>query len=226
MVDGHVRLNGAGHVVVDIWRWLTVQYPYVTLDEWCVMPDHLHGILVLGGSRTGDTVTTDVDAPHHGSRTLVGGSRTGVGGAGTGMGGSRTGVGGSRTLVGGSRTGDTVTTGVDAPHHGLRTLVGGSRTRDTVTTDVDAPHHGSRTLVGGSRTGDTVTTDVDAPILRRRKPIGGLVGAFKTVSTKRINALRNTPGAPVWQRDFWDHVVRNDSDLRRIRAYIRDNARL
>ena len=52
VVDGHVRLNALGDLVADGWRWLPRQYPYVSLDEWCVMPDHLHGILVLGGSRT------------------------------------------------------------------------------------------------------------------------------------------------------------------------------
>jgi hypothetical protein len=70
-----------------------------------------------------------------------------------------------------------------------------------------------------------MTTDVCVSTLRR-KPIGGLIGAFKTVSTKHINILRHTPGAPVWQRDFWDHVVRNEDDLQRIRAYIRHNPRV
>ena len=70
-----------------------------------------------------------------------------------------------------------------------------------------------------------MTTDVCVSALRR-KPIGGLIGAFKTLSTKHINILRHTPGARVWQRDFWDHVVRNEDDLQRIRAYIRDNPRV
>jgi putative transposase len=50
-----------------------------------------------------------------------------------------------------------------------------------------------------------------------------LIGAFKTVSTKRINELRGTPGAPVWQRNFFEHIIRDDNALNRIRQYIQDN---
>jgi putative transposase len=47
-----------------------------------------------------------------------------------------------------------------------------------------------------------------------------LIGAFKTVSTKRVNEMRNTVGAPFWQRNYHDHIIRNDADLHRIRTYV------
>jgi REP element-mobilizing transposase RayT len=50
-----------------------------------------------------------------------------------------------------------------------------------------------------------------------------VVRAFKTFSAKRINALRRTPGAPVWQRNYYEHIIRNDRALKAIRKYIRDN---
>jgi REP element-mobilizing transposase RayT len=50
-----------------------------------------------------------------------------------------------------------------------------------------------------------------------------LVGAFKTVSTKRINDQRGTPGAQVWQRDFYEHIIRDAAALARIRRYIVEN---
>jgi REP element-mobilizing transposase RayT len=49
------------------------------------------------------------------------------------------------------------------------------------------------------------------------------VQSFKSVSARRINALRGTPGAPVWQRNYYEHVVRDEHDLARIREYIRTN---
>jgi len=55
------------------------------------------------------------------------------------------------------------------------------------------------------------------------KSLGRLVGAFKTVSTRRINLLRGTPQSPVWQRGFYEHVVRTSDSLERIRAYISTN---
>lgn len=48
MVAGRVVLSAVGTIVTETWRWLARQHPYVFLDDWCVMPDHLHGILVLG----------------------------------------------------------------------------------------------------------------------------------------------------------------------------------
>ncbi|WP_201764193.1 transposase [Desulfococcus multivorans] len=57
----------------------------------------------------------------------------------------------------------------------------------------------------------------------KRKPIGRLIGAFKTVSTKRINELRHTPGTKLWQRNYWEHIIRDESELNHIRDYIRNN---
>lgn len=53
--------------------------------------------------------------------------------------------------------------------------------------------------------------------------LSNVVGAFKTVSAKAINRTRNTVGQPVWQRNFFERVVRNERELKRIRSYIRDN---
>ena len=60
VVDGAVHLNDTGRLVRDSWEWLAVRYPYVTLDEYVVMPNHLHGIIAMtdpcrGGSRTAQT---------------------------------------------------------------------------------------------------------------------------------------------------------------------------
>ena len=46
---------------------------------------------------------------------------------------------------------------------------------------------------------------------------------FKSATTKRINEMRETPGMPVWQRNYYEHIVRNESSLDRIRQYIFDN---
>ena len=122
VIEGNMNLNDTGHLVAGLWQWLAQQYPHVLLDEWCVMPNHLHGILVLSGDE----------------------------------------------------------------------------------------HDSGR---GGSRTAPTP----------KRKPVGRLIGAFKTVSAKQINLRRQTPGARVWQRDFWEHIVRDDAEMDRIRLYIKRN---
>lgn len=53
--------------------------------------------------------------------------------------------------------------------------------------------------------------------------LGALMAGFKSSVTKRINSFRGTPGAAVWQRNYYDHVIRNQSSLNRIRKYIAEN---
>ena len=125
IVDGNMCLNNTGLLVSDAWQWLGTQYPYVASDEFVVMPNHLHGIIMI---------TDD-------------------------------------TRRGGSRT---APTGADSPDG-------------------------------------------------KRKPLGRLIGAFKTVSTKRVNSAHGLSGRPLWQRNYFEHVVRSEESLTRIRQYIHDN---
>ena len=53
--------------------------------------------------------------------------------------------------------------------------------------------------------------------------IGAIVGNFKSLVTRRINNLRRTPGGRVWQRGYYDRIVRNERALNAIRQYVRDN---
>ena len=58
------------------------------------------------------------------------------------------------------------------------------------------------------------------------KPKHGLpeiLRGFKTYSSLTINRLRGTPGKPVWQRNYYEHVVRTENDLDAIRRYIVEN---
>lgn len=115
VIDGVMYPSQCGQLVADAWLWLALQYPYVQLDEFVVMPNHLHGLLML----------TDAPAP--------------------------------------------------------------------------------------------------SPRIARRKPLGQLIGAFKTVSTKRLNPILGTPNSAIWQRNYHEHIVRHERALEHIRAYIFDN---
>jgi REP element-mobilizing transposase RayT len=54
--------------------------------------------------------------------------------------------------------------------------------------------------------------------------LSNIIGAFKTTSATRINKLRGTIGIPVWQKSFYDRIVRNDRELESIQRYIRNNS--
>jgi len=57
----------------------------------------------------------------------------------------------------------------------------------------------------------------------QRKPLGRLIGAFKTVSTQHVNDSRGTPGAQLWQRKYHERVIRNGLALDALRRYIANN---
>ncbi len=42
-------------------------------------------------------------------------------------------------------------------------------------------------------------------------------------TAKQINLSRNTLGFPVWQRNYYEHVIRDEIELFRIREYIKNN---
>ena len=53
--------------------------------------------------------------------------------------------------------------------------------------------------------------------------VGAIVRGFKSAVTKQINFLRKTPAQPVWQRNYYEHIIRNDKELFNIRQYINNN---
>ena len=55
------------------------------------------------------------------------------------------------------------------------------------------------------------------------KSIGSFIAGFKPTVTKRINDMRNARGTPIWQRNYYEHVIRDEDDLNRIRQYIMEN---
>jgi len=55
------------------------------------------------------------------------------------------------------------------------------------------------------------------------KSVGAFVAGFKSTVTQRINSIRQTPRVPVWQRNYYEHIIRDENDLRKIQKYIQDN---
>ena len=117
IVAGKLCINDIGKVVYEKWLWLEQHYSFIKCDAFIVMPNHIHGIIVM-----------------------------------------------------------------------------------------------SR---GGSRTAPTSH--------QQRKPVGRVIGAFKTVSTKEINLLMSAPGTQIWQRNFYERIIRNKNELYAVRNYIKSN---
>ena len=136
-------------IVVDVWQVLPRWFPTITLDDFVIMPNHIHLIVWLGQAR--------VQARH-------------------GMG------------------------------------------RPMVTSFMDHPPSAS---VAAPYEIPTCTTPRAEPTL------GDVIGTWKSLITVTyLRWVRNhAPAlrASIWQRNYYERIVRNDRELRAIRAYIRAN---
>ncbi len=142
ILRGEMFLNDMGRIVVDEWEQTMNKRANVELDEFIMMPNHLHGIVII-------------TQPFQQRDDIGVGIRRGV-------------------------------------------------LQYAPTTPKYAPNPPNK-LQSPSQT------------------IGAIVRGFKSATTKRINELRQSPRQPVWQRNYYEHVVRNEADLDRIRTYILNN---
>jgi REP element-mobilizing transposase RayT len=64
-----------------------------------------------------------------------------------------------------------------------------------------------------------------APTSQTLQPrsLGAIMAQFKSIATKRINGLQNVSGRLVWQRNYYEHIIRNEHDMDRIARYIESN---
>lgn len=62
-----------------------------------------------------------------------------------------------------------------------------------------------------------------AVLFRPPKSLGSMIAGFKSATTKRVNQSRQSPGGKVWQRNYYEHIIRNEQSLARIREYIINN---
>jgi len=61
------------------------------------------------------------------------------------------------------------------------------------------------------------------PTITIRHGLPEIIRQFKTFSAHRINKKRQMKGYPVWQRNYYEHIIRGDKELYQIRKYILDN---
>jgi REP element-mobilizing transposase RayT len=97
--------------------------------------------------------------------------------------------------------------------------------------------HGIIVIVAGRGMAENLS-DPDGESPRRapttheqfQKPVRGsiptIVRSYKSAASYRINLMRGTQDVPVWQRNYYEHVIRNERALQNITDYIEVNPRL
>ncbi|MBS3920794.1 MAG: transposase [Deltaproteobacteria bacterium] len=65
----------------------------------------------------------------------------------------------------------------------------------------------------------------ELPLLqnRRRMLLPKVIGYFKMNTAKQFNQILNRTGQPFWQRNYYDHIIRNENELTQIREYVQNN---
>ena len=63
----------------------------------------------------------------------------------------------------------------------------------------------------------------EPPDTEVRQPLSEIVRAFKSFSAARINQIRNAKGRPVWQRNYYEHIIRSTAEWQKIADYIHAN---
>ena len=57
----------------------------------------------------------------------------------------------------------------------------------------------------------------------KRHGLPEVMRAFKSFSSRRVNVLRGNPGQSLWQRGYYEHIVRGEESLTSLRKYIEEN---
>ncbi len=69
---------------------------------------------------------------------------------------------------------------------------------------------------------DDVTSPIQAMQIKKIT-LGKIIAYYKYQTTRLINEKRNSPAIPVWQRNYYEHIIRSDKDLIQIKEYIKNN---
>ncbi len=244
MVNGKMNLSGAGIIADILWYDMVRHSKIGKPDTFVVMPDHIHGIVIIsndvatapGGQNPdqgntgadqgsdrgvvgGDTVDWNTDRGVVGGDTVDWNADLGV------VGGDTVDWKGDRGVVGGDTVdwnGDWGVVGGDTVDwNGDWGVVGG----DTVDWNAVETLHATSLPPCDPSTGDPSTCDpktrqLMAGISPKPGSLSAIIRSYKSAVTRHANRL----GFPfAWQPRFHDHIIRNENEYLRIHHYILNN---
>ena len=224
IIDGQMRLNEIGEIVVECWSRIPQHFPSVELGEYVIMPNHIHGI--IASNIVGARSPRPIEAEHSTPPTVGARSPRPIEAEHSTP--PTVGARSPRPIEAEHSTPPTV--GARSPRpieaeHSTPPTVGARSPRPIEAEHSTPPTVGARSprpIEAGHSTPPTVGARSPRP-LDNSPSLGKIVAYFKYQSTKHINQHHNTPGTRIWQRNYYDHVIRDDTDLQRIRQYIQDN---
>ena len=182
VVDGNMDLNELGRMVQTIWNELPNYYESVALDDFVIMPNHIHGIIVL----------TPVGAQSTASPDPVGAQF----------------IAPQAQFIAPSKS-------IAPPNPasvGAQFIA--PQARFIAPSKSTAPLNAATGAINRAR-----------GVINHAPTVGEIVRGFKARCTHAVNKIRQTPGTPVWQRNYYEHIIRNEADYNRIAEYVATNPR-
>ena len=138
IIEDRMQLNEYGKIANDFWNEISIHFPGVKSDKFVVMPNHIHGIIMIMNSIDDNRGRGEVTSPLQ-------------------------------------------------PIQPMQPI----------------------TLL---------------PSLKIKKiTLGKIIAYYKYQTTKLINEKHNTAGISVWQRNYYEHIIRTDKDVIQIKEYIENN---
>ena len=135
VVDREVKLTKFGFVAEQQWKKLPNRFPNIELGAFVIMPNHMHGIIVITDGRGTAGNPNDLDGE-------------------------------------------------------------------------------------SSRRAPTTREGFQKPVMGS---IPTIIRSYKSAVAYRINLMRKTQGIPIWQRNYWEHIIRNQQDLQNKTDYLEAN---
>ena len=174
IADGKGRLNDAGKMVQTVWNEIPIYYPGIKTDEFVIMPNHIHSIVVI---------MPPVGATPRGCPSIP------------------------RNFIGPS----------------IQKNGGAPPKRGHV---ADRP--GQARGKAGQAQGPTPTGAAARQGIGGRLSLPDVVHRFKTMTTKRYaDGVKHKGWQPfpgkLWQRNYWEHIIRSEPELNGLREYIQNN---
>ena len=133
IINDDVKLSPAGQIAHREWMRLDTRFHYIDLDEFVIMPNHIHGIIII-------------------------------------------------------------------------------TCRGTAVNMINKAHEISCRAPTGEQFGKPISSSIPT-----------IIRSYKSSVTFRVNRLRYPLAKPLWQRNYFEHIIRNDDELNRARRYILNN---
>ena len=179
IVDGEIKLNTNGEIARGSWLSIPRHFKNVELDEFVIMPNHLHGIIIIESSEVAGEALANQDFSQ------------------------------SFSEVAGEALAN------QDFSQSFSEVAGEALANQDFSKQQNLS---SQCFAPTVHTGETVKINGTKP-----QSLAAITQNYKSVSTRQINRMNKAKGNVIWQRNYYEHIIRNEEALNNIREYIVNN---